>query len=189
MKLLRNLLDYHEPLDEIELRGGVTYRTRKDFFPSVFLALAFGTTSCNERLAVSLETAREYFGFLPIIAQKEVADHYKNLFPNQNKLTSVGREVQQASALESEISTVEVLRLSRQEMQRQDLDPNSVLYFAHPAHTYRVLETGKTLGLDGQPFIQKEVLWSDRHDSQLWTIYPSLWTLREIIARLITTSS
>ncbi len=183
MKLLENLLNYNEELDEV-LVNSTVYRTKWDYFPSCAIGFSFGTSSCNPRLATTMVDSQNYFGEMKMMAQADIFQHYMNRFDDD--ITCLGKTTTQTSDFESQITTRDVLELAVKEMEKRDINKNNVLYVAHPAHVYRVMKMGEKLGLKGVPFIEKEVFWSIGPDEgQIWTTSPSKYIGRELAARAI----
>ena len=179
MNILENLLGYNNSfLNGIDV-GGIEYRTKFDFEPKVCLGLAFGTSGYNGRLAETIFDAEKYFGGMKVIAQKEIYDLSlsKNIIP-------VGESPKGGvPTLKSDIGTREILELSLPYI--IDDEKSNILFVAHPAHIYRVMKMGEKLGLQGHPFIEKKVFWSDPDDKQIWTRSPVLYAPREIAVRMI----
>jgi len=185
MGLWKNMLDYsHSSLAEIVV-SDKKYRTVSAEKPSVIVGASFGTTSCNMRLAEAVYDARIYFNpELPAIVQKGIFDNYINMH-GIHKTISVGTDTDRdISKVVSEVNTRGVLSLARDVIDANYLDRGKLLYVAHPAHMQRVIEVGKKLGLNGVPFLESDVQWSDRDDRERWTISPARWALREIFARV-----
>ena len=184
MRLLENLLGYsHKSLTDIAV-ADKKYRTIPAK-PSVIVGAAFGTTSCNERLADAVYDARMHFDpELPAIIQREIFDKYVQRY-GMHKTISVGTDNStDISAVVSEIDTKGVLSIARDIIDANYLDRERLVYVAHPAQMHRVIAVGKKLGLNGVPFLEQEVYWSDSDDRQRWTISPVRWALREVFARV-----
>ncbi len=181
--LLENILRYADCSLEKIMVDGRAYRT-VHHEPTVIIGAAFGTTSCNERLAQSAKDAREYFGkTLPAILQKEIFDFYSLNFGADNTYFVGTDDNKGASLVKSEIDTRGVLQGAQAIMNHLELDSGKVLYVAHPAHMQRVMDVGKKLGLKGEPFVENRVRWSDAYDRQRWTTSSPKWALRELLAR------
>ena len=187
MKILRNLRNYEGPLTEVNVRGE-NYRTIPDFEPSVIFAQAFGADtgvfSYNQRLAIATRDAREFFEQdLTAIVQEEVGKCLKRI--REGNFYSIGESYKEGerAKLRSKIDTRGVLELCGEVAEKSGLDVNKVLYIAHPLHIYRVMEIGKKLGFDGEPFIEKEVHWNPE-DKQPWVRSVKLWIPREILTRI-----
>jgi len=189
MKMLRNLAGYNGNLDEVKTSRGI-YRTNRDTKPSVALAQSFGAgtgaDSYNYRLANAVLASREIFGErLPAIVQAEVGECLENYggsnyyIVGENDVYSEG----ESSSLMSKIDTAGVLEASRDLIKSQGGDITNVVYVAHPAHIERVMQIGEKMGLEGIPFIEKEVVWPT-NDSQKWVRSKGMWVPREIATRI-----
>ncbi len=185
MGLWKNMLDYsHGSLTEI-VAADRKYRAIPAEKRSVIVGTAFGTTSCNERLADTVYGARMHFDpELPAILQKEIFDRYVQLY-GVHKTISVGTDNNKdISTVVSEIDTKGVLSIARDIIDENYLDRERLVYVAHPAHMQRVIEVGKKVGLSGVPFLEQEVQWSNSDDRQRWTISATRWFFRELLARV-----
>jgi hypothetical protein len=181
MKLFKNLTNYYgEGIQEISINNN-NYKTNKEITSSVIVAQSFGASedkeSYNFILAESIRDARKFFKKdLFAVVQKEIG---KNL-------ESIG-ETNYAIACENVeegiyVNTREILKDSRKIIWDNGLNYKSVLYACHPAHTYRVMEIGRRLGLAGEPFIKKEITWPEQ-DSQYRVRSKINWIPREVLAR------
>jgi hypothetical protein len=184
MGLLENILDYSDrSLTNINVEDR-EYRTVVEGRHHVIVGLAFGTTSCNERLAQTVHDARAFFGInLPAILQREIFESYVQKYGDK-KTVSIGATNGNITSAISEIDTKGVLELAKENIDSRKLSTFGVIYVAHPAHVHRVIEVGNKLEIYGTPFIEKAVKWSDTNDKQRWTISPSRWAVREVLTRI-----
>ncbi|MBN1376812.1 hypothetical protein JW949_00580 [Candidatus Woesearchaeota archaeon] len=186
MNLLENLTEkqiknFEDKLDLVEINSR-KYRTIKDYKPDIIIGLSFGTTSYNDRLAQAVKDAEDYFGFGCIIAQSEIYQSYTENF--NRKPIKIGNNNSKESLWKSDLTTRDVLLKTKDLLNKYAPEYNNILYVAHPAHIYRVLHDGKKLDLEGKPFIEDEIIWSDKKDIQKWTTSQNRWPLREILARV-----
>jgi hypothetical protein len=182
MRLFKNLTNYNKKeISEISVNYH-KYKTNKDITPSVIIAQSFGASedkdSYNFTLAESIRDARKFFKKdLFAIVQKEIG---KNLeFIGETNYAVACKNIEEGNY----IDTREILKDSRKIIWDNGLNYKSVLYTCHPAHTHRVMEIGKRLGLAGEPFIKKEITWPEQ-DSQYWVRSKINWIPREFLARV-----
>lgn len=176
----KQIKDFKDRLDLVEINSR-KYRTIKDYKPDIIIGLSFGTTSCNDRLAQAIKDAEDYFGFSCIIAQSEIYQSYTENF--NRKPIKIGNNNNKESLWKSDLTTRDVLFKTKDLLNKYAPEYNNILYVAHPAHIYRVLHDGKKLDLEGKPFIENKIIWSDKEDIQKWSTSPKVWIPREILAR------
>ncbi|MFH1506396.1 MAG: hypothetical protein ABIE94_05420 [archaeon] len=184
--IFSNLTDYHDPdLSQIVV-DGTSYMTLAEYEPSVIVGLSFGADygegSVNASLAQSVLDAQEYFGQdLQAIVQSEIGTCMSRL--GEDDYVHVGENYAEGegAAMRSKESTGTILEYSREHMESLNLDTGSILYVAHPAHMQRVIALGRSLGLEGQPFLG-DIGWSE-DDPQLWVRNGALWLPREVVVR------
>ncbi len=182
MKLLENLLDYKEPLDLINITGR-EYRTKSDYHPNVIFTLAFGEnekSSYNENLALATINAKTYFDNPLTIVQSNVFNFLQDY---TSDYISIGQNNLSTRLILSKISTSDCFNLLDNILDENNLNKDKILYIAHPAHIYRVMEIGKKRSFFGFPFIEKEVVWP-KDDEQLWIRKAYFWVPREFLCRI-----
>jgi hypothetical protein len=181
--MLENLLDYHdESLETLSIRER-KYRLVPTAQPSAIVAASFGTTSCNERLADAVKDARRlYSKDAYAVLQWEIFSAYQQKYIVHD-MAYVGGP-QAGSALFSELDTHGMLERAGLELSSRGIALDKLLYVAHPAHLHRVMAVGRKLGMNGTPFVEKEVHWSSPDDRQKWTRGPKRWAMREVLTRV-----
>lgn len=184
----KNVLDYEES-DFIKYSiDAKRYRISSKFnenLPSAFIGQAFGAgKEYNKILAQSIIDAKKFFAKdIPIYVQTEIGDCLAE--KGEINYTSFGETYQkgETSRAKSKIDTKGILEETRKHINENGLDPKKVLYFAHPAHIFRVMEVGKNIGLEGGVFIPEHITWPIQ-DSQKWVNGPKEWSKREKLARI-----
>jgi len=182
MKILKNLRDYNYPnlnLIEIETRK---YKTNLNFPPSTIVVPAFGSSegleSYNCTLAQSVLDARTFFNknLLAIIQNLIVNSFNKKNIQNYRVACADWKE-------KNHPNTQQILQSFQSILEQEGLDAQRILYACHPAHTYRIMEIGKQLGLTGAPFITENVSWP-KQDPQKRVHSALSWIPREILVRV-----
>jgi hypothetical protein len=184
----KNAIEYEDSSIRNFKVNGADYRVSdifNDVAPSAFAAQAFGAgTEYNQIIAKSILDAKELFEKeIPIYVQTEIGDLLK--YQGEKNYTSFGEvyeEGESASKMVSKVSTLDILKQVKEDMEKKEVDITNIAYFAHPGHIYRVMEIGRKIGLKGGVFIPKDVAWPE-NDAQPWVRNPKSWKKREFIAR------
>lgn len=181
-----NLGDYNERLDSINLKEA-TYKTKKGFRPSVIVALSFGNSrdkySYNFRLAKILKDAVSITKCRKVILEEAVYQIFcKNFNQSKLKMFKFGEHAED-SLLNSSINTREGLILTKKIIKKNKFNSKKILFIAHPAHIFRVLEIAKKLGLNGESFIEKKGFYPKK-DGQIFARWKTTFVLREILVRI-----
>jgi len=183
----KNLLSYDsEKLEEVDI-DGTEYLADPDYRPEAVIGQAFGADmdegSYNQVLADTIEDAQSFYDEdLEVFVQKEVAECMQEMMREGAIVAGETYADDETAMAVSKYSTKEMFELHHENVMREDLDPESVLYVAHPAHMERVKGIGDNIGFEGRPFISSEVEWPS-DDNQLWVKSPLLWGPRELAAR------
>ena len=155
-----------------------------DVAPSVFAAQAFGAgTEYNQIIAKSILDAKELFERdVPIYVQTEIGDLLK--YQGEKDYIAFGDvyEEGESAKMISKVSTLDILKQVKEDLQDKNIGVENIAYFAHPGHIYRVMEIGRKIGLKGGVFIPEEVVWPE-NDAQQWVRNPKDWKKREFKAR------
>jgi hypothetical protein len=180
--MLENLCGYDDDsLETLAIRER-KYRLNPHVQPSAIVAASFGTTSCNERLADAVNDARRLYNQdLFAVMQWEVFSAYLRKYSARDT-KCVGGE-QQGGAVFSQLDTRGVLSLAKEDLSSCGIALDNLLYVAHPAHMHRVMAVGRKLGMNGTPFVEQDIYWSEPHDRQKWTRGPKRWAMREVLTR------
>lgn len=183
----QNLLDYNDDsLDEIEVNGE-RYLADTDYSPDAVIGQAFGAdldeNSYNQILAQTVSDAQQFYGEdFEVFVQEEIAECMSEELKDYAFVAGEVYEEGEDSDVLSKYSTKEMFELHHDNVQRQGLDAESVVYVAHPAHMERVKGIGENVGFEGRPFVRSEVEWPS-DDDQPWVRSPLLWGPRELAAR------
>lgn len=181
MELLKNLTGYKDPRTSDVVIKGISYKCVRDAKPDVIIAQAFGTGSYNRDLAMAVDAARDEYGDIPAILQAGVFDLYRSLYHGRDIYT-LGASEKSVRAFQ-DITTEQVLAISKLIMQEEAIEGNKALLIAHPAHMERVLAIAVKLGLEGIPFCRRFGDW-DKNDGQKHVRSASAWAFREFLARI-----
>lgn len=183
----KNLFNYSdEELDEIEVNGQ-NYLADPGYSPEAVVGQAFGADlnedSYNQVLAETVSDARDFYDEeIEVFVQEEIAECLDEELREDAFVAGEVYEEGEDSHMVSKYSTKEMFELHHGNVEREGLDPEKVLYIAHPAHMERVKGIGDNIGFNGRPFIRSEVEWPSE-DDQPWVRSPLHWTPREIAAR------
>lgn len=183
----QNLLSYDdESLEEVEVNGE-RYLADPDYSPESVVGQAFGADldegSYNQVLAETISDARDFYGEdLEIFVQEEIAECMDEGLAEEAFVAGEVYNGEEDSRMVSKYSTKEMFELHHGNVEREGLDPESVLYVAHPAHMERVSRIGDSIGFEGRPFLRSEAEWPSE-DGQPWVRFPLHWAPREIAAR------
>lgn len=183
----QNLLSYSdEELEEV-LVDGEMYLGDPDYDPEAVIGQAFGADmgedSYNQVLAETVSDAQDFYDEgLEVFVQEEIAECLDEDLREDSFVAGEVYEDGEDSHMVSKYSTKEMFELHHDNVQREGLDPEKVLYVSHPGHMERVKGIGDNIGFDGRPFIKSEVEWPSE-DSQPWVRSPLHWAPRELAAR------
>jgi len=186
MKLFSNLTNYNDKNLSVVKVEGTEYKTIDDAIGSCIVAYAFGTRSCNHRLAKAVRDAKIKFGDIPIMLQREVYENYLRYQYFKGFSTDcyfLGKGHTDHSLLFSASDTIAITKEAKEFISSLNYNTNKIVVVGHPAHMYRIIETIQSYGLNPVPFIEKNVKWSDKNDKQPWTTSASKWIAREVLVR------
>ncbi len=189
MDIHRNITDYNDILDSVEV-GGNDYRTTLALMakePRALVGFAFGGDEYNKVTAKTIVDARRYFNDdkIPIYVQAEVGNCLEELGIGDG-LHSYGTVYgmrEEASSQVSKVNAREVFGYMLPQMNRDSVPAWDLAFFGHPAHIHRVQGIGKKMGLEGGVFLPKEVSWP-KDDIQGWVRSEDAWRIREIVTRM-----
>lgn len=139
----------------------------------------------NDRLSRAVKDAKTYFGPTPFIGQREVYDRFAVNFLTTTVMDfPVCERLQANTILRTDVTTKDVFDEAMSLMNKYEFDMQKVLYVAHPAHVFRVMEMGRRLyGLDGEPFIESDFVYSSK-DGQKFARSAGKFAVREVMARV-----
>lgn len=183
-----DISDYKDTrLEELDI-GDSSYKAVPEFEPETITLPAFGADtnidSYNQILAQTARDANDFYEEdMNVIAQAEVAEclehnNYDEQFENVHSLF----EVSEQSNLQSDYSTANFAQEVNEIMLQEDYDTRKVLFTAHNAHMGKFLHAVEEVGLEGEPFMRKDLVWPE-NDSQKWVRNSENWKYREIVSR------
>lgn len=183
----QNLLSYSdEELEEVEVNGE-QYLADPDYDPEAVIGQAFGADlgkdSYNRVLAETVSDAQDFYSEeVDVFVQEEIAECLDEELREDAFVAGEVYDDGEDSHMVSKYSTKEMFELQHDNVQREGLDPEKVLYVSHPAHMERVKGIGENIGFDGRSFVRSEVEWPS-DDDQPWVRSPLHWVPRELAAR------